>query len=323
MAGKKVLVALDVEERHKKTLESAYPEGEFIYCGSKGYEPFLSQANIIIGDIKPAMLRQAVNLEWLQTPNAGVDPFTSNIDMIPENLILTCATGSYGLAISEYMLGCVLSLMKHLDRYRINQTKHLWKDEGHVTSIQGSTTLVVGMGDIGSDFGRKMHLLGSTVYGIRRHQAPKPDWAEAVYTMDALDDLLGRADIVALCLPKTPSTIHLMDMAKFRKMKKTAILVNIGRGAAIMTDDLCTALNQHIIAGAAVDVTDPEPLPPDHPLWDAENIIITPHTSGQNHLPETFERIIRLSARNLALYKEGKPLESQVDLKAGYRIYRG
>ena len=319
MAGKTVLVVLPVEERHKKLLESSYPEGKFIYC-QKNYQEYLKEAQILIGNIPSREIQLGKKLEFIQTNNAGVEEYTVP-GVIPGNVKFCCASGCYGLAISEYMLGCVLSLIKHLNVYRINQLNHQWKDAGHVTSIYGSKTLVIGLGDIGSEFGHKMHLLGSKVTGIRRHTADKPDWLEAIYPLEKLDDIIGDFDIVALSIPNTKATAHLIDMNRLKKMKKSAILINVGRGNAIVTDDLCKALNEGIIAGAAVDVTDPEPLPPENPLWDAPNMIITPHTSGQYHLPETFERIVRLAAENLKAYTTGQPLKSLVDFKAGYRSF--
>ena len=319
MAGKTVLVVLPVEERHKKLLESSYPEGKFIYC-QENYQEYLKEAQILIGNIPPEEIKLGKKLEFIQTNNAGVEQYTVP-GVIPSNIKFCCASGCYGLAISEYMLACVLSLIKHLNVYRIYQQDHDWKDAGHVTSIYGSKTLVVGLGDIGSEFGQKMHLLGSSVTGIRRHTDSKPDWLEAIYPLDKLDDIIGDFDFVALSIPNTKATAHLMDLSRLKKMKKSAILINVGRGNAVVTADLNKALNEGIIAGAAVDVTDPEPLPADNPLWDAHNIIITPHTSGQYHLPETLERIIRLSAENLKAYTTGQPLKSLVDFKTGYRSF--
>ena len=319
MAGKTVLVVLPVEERHKKLLESSYPEGKFIYC-QKNYQEYLKEAQILIGNIPPEEIKLGKKLEFIQTNNAGVEQYTVP-GVIPSNIKFCCASGCYGLAISEYMLACVLSLIKHLNVYRIYQQDHDWKDAGHVTSIYGSKTLVVGLGDIGSEFGQKMHLLGSSVTGIRRHTDSKPDWLEAIYPLEKLDDIIGDFDFVALSIPNTKATAHLMDLSRLKKMKKSAILINVGRGNAVVTDDLYKALNEGIIAGAAVDVTDPEPLPADNSLWNAHNIIITPHTSGQYHLPETLERIIRLSAENLKAYTTGQPLKSLVDFNTGYRAF--
>lgn len=321
MDHKKILVVLPLNERQKKLLEKAFPAGEFIYK-DQNYDDLLPDAEIIIGSIPPEKIKLAEKLEWIQLNNAGVERYVPK-GIVREGIILTCASGTYGLAIAEYLTACLFSLFKKLNKYHSHQLKHEWHDEGDVFSVYGSRTLVVGTGDIGSEFGQRMHLLGSKVYGIRKHMGEKPDWAEEIHPMSDLDDQLKEADIVALTLPKTKETEHVINMERLKLMKKTAVLLNIGRGSAIVTDDLCEALNKRIIFGAAVDVTDPEPLPPDHPLWDAENIIITPHVAGDHHLPETFERIIRLSARNLEAFAKGKEMESVVDFEAGYRKYRG
>ena len=241
MAGKTVLVVLPVEERHKKLLESSYPEGKFIYC-QKNYQEYLKEAQILIGNIPPEEIKLGKKLEFIQTNNAGVEQYTVP-GVIPSNIKFCCASGCYGLAISEYMLACVLSLIKHLNVYRIYQQDHDWKDAGHVTSIYGSKTLVVGLGDIGSEFGQKMHLLGSSVTGIRRHTDSKPDWLEAIYPLDKLDDIIGDFDIVAPSIPNTKATAHLMDLNRLKEMKKSAILINVGRGNAVVTADLCKALH--------------------------------------------------------------------------------
>lgn len=317
MSGKKVLVVVPAEERHKKLLTEAYPEGEFIWC-SKDYDCYLPEAQIIIGNIPKDKIRLASRLEWIQTNNAGVDEYTAP-GIVPENVIFSCASGTYGLAISEYMLGCVLSLFKKLNRYRVNQISHTWRDEGHVFSVYGSRTLVIGFGDIGQEFGHRMHLLGSEVCGIRRTGGEKPDWVKEMYSLEDLENIIGEFDVVSLSLPNTPATRHIVDYKLLGRMKKNAVLVNVGRGNAIVTDDLARALNEGLIFGAALDVTDPEPLPKEHPLWDAANVIITPHTSGQYHLPETFERIIRLAAENLRAFTTGGKIKSVVDFKTGYR----
>ena len=138
--------------------------------------------------------------------------------------------------------------------------------------------------------------------------------------MDKFKDCLQDADIVATCLPGTKETYHLFDREAFLSMKEGAYFINIGRGGAVDTDALANALNSGHLKGAAVDVTEPEPLPKDHPLWKAKNLILTPHVSGGYHLPETLERIVSISAENLKLFMEGKPLNNIVDLATGYRI---
>ncbi len=315
----KILVVLPVEDRHKELLEENAPDAEFLYCEKASVtKAQVQEATIIIGNVPPKLLEGTRNLKWIQLNSAGTDGYTVP-GVLPEKAVLTNGTGAYGLALSEHMLGMLLSLMKKLYLYAEDQREHIWGDRGPVTSIYGSTTLVVGMGDIGSEFAKRMHALGSRVIGIRRNKTQKPEYLDGLYQMDALDEWLAKADIVAVALPGTKETYHLFHADTFRKMKRGAFFLNIGRGSAVDAAALAEALNTGRLAGAGVDVTEPEPLPEDHPLWDAKNVLITPHISGQYHLPETFERVVRIAAENLAAFRDGRELRNEVDFATGYR----
>jgi phosphoglycerate dehydrogenase-like enzyme len=164
-----------------------------------------------------------------------------------------------------------------------------------------------------------MKALGSYTIGIKRREGQKPDYLDELHTLDSLEELLPRADVVALSLPGTRETYRLFDSGKFSLMKEGSVILNVGRGTTICTEDLCDALEKGQIAGAGLDVTDPEPLPEDHRLWDAPGAVITPHVSGFFHLPETLRRIVRISIGNLERFKNGEPLQNMVDFKTGYR----
>lgn len=315
-----ILVTLPVQSTHKELLENAYPGAAFRYhTASELTREDAVWAEVCIGNLPPKYLPDAVNLKWLQLNSAGADAYLGNL---PSGTLLTNATGAYGLAISEHLLAMLLGIQKKLHLYRVNQIHHNWHDEGNVTSIEGARALVVGAGNIGGDFARKLHALGAEVYGIRRTAKVRDPWLTGLYHMDKLDELLPEMDIVALCLPGTPETKGLFDAERLAKMKRGAILLNVGRGTAIDSDALCDALMSGHLGGAGLDVTEPEPLPVNHPLWDAPNCIITPHVSGFYHLPETFERIVRIAADNLTRYREGRTLVNLVDERTGYRTLR-
>lgn len=319
----KILVVLPVEERHKELFQSKAPEAVFTYCDAdKVTRELVQEANVIIGNVPAEMIQGTENLKWLQLNSAGTDGYTTP-GVLPEGAFLTNATGAYGLALSEHMLAQLLCLIKKLHLYMEDQKAHVWGDRGNVVSIYGSTTLVVGMGDIGSEFAKRMHALGSHVIGIRRNKAEKPDYLDGLYQMDALDEWLPKADFVATMLPGTKATYHVFNAETFAKMKEGAFFLNIGRGSAVDSYALAEALNSGHLAGAGIDVAEPEPLPADHPLWDAKNIMITPHISGYYHLPETLERIIRIAAENLGAFEEGKELRNLVDFTTGYRKFKG
>jgi len=315
----KVLVVLPVESGHKKLLEEAGSGCELIYSNPQEVSvELLHSVDAIIGNVPPAKLAGTEKLKWLQLNSAGTDGYLQS-GVLPAGAVLTNATGAYGLAISEHMIASLLCLMKKLHLYQEDQSQQLWGDRGNVTSIEGAKVLVIGMGDIGGDFARKMHALGARVTGIRRTQSEKPDYLEAIYTLSKLPELIGEMDIVALSLPGTAETVGLFDADMLGRMKQGAFLVNVGRGTAVDSLALAEALNSGHLAGAAVDVTNPEPLPQGHPLWTAKNALITPHISGFYHLPETFERIVRIAAENLAHLQAGEPLRNTVDFQTGYR----
>lgn len=314
-----LLVTIPMDAQQRQTLSAIAPEAEVIYTAAEAVTPDqVSRAEIILGNLPIPLLQYAKRLKWLQLNYAGSDNYAAP-GVLPEGVILTNASGCYGLAISECMLAGILQLIKRLDQYQRNQAQHIWRNEGAVSSIEGSTTLVVGFGDIGSSFAQRMHALGSTVIGIRRNVTGKPDYVSALYQMDALDRLLPLADFVSLSLPNSPQTQKIMGAKQFAEMKDSAILINVGRGSAVDTDALVAALNGGEIGGAVIDVVDQEPLPAEHPLWDAPHLVLTPHVTGNYNLPETLRRIVNLSLRNLAAYLNGQPMESVVDFKTGYR----
>lgn len=314
-----ILVAMPVEDDHKELLKSKAEDANFSFIPAKDVtKEQVHEADIIIGNVAPELIKGTSKLRWLQLNSAGTDGYLS-AGVLPVGTILTNATGAYGLAISEHMIGSILCIMKKLHLYGADQPKHVWNDYGNVASIYGSKTLVVGFGDIGSEFAVRMHALGSQVTGIRRNKTEKPDYLEALYQMDAFYECLKTADIVATCLPGTKETYHIFDKKAFAQMKEGAFFLNVGRGSAVDSYALADALNSGHLAGASVDVTEPEPLPSDHPLWDARNLLITPHISGNYHLKETHERIVRIAADNLDRFMRGEKLRNVVDFATGYR----
>lgn len=316
---KKILIVLPIEQRHKKTLEKSIKNQEVIYCSqAEVTKEMAQQANVIIGNVNPIYLTDSKNLEWIQLNNAGTEGFITE-GVLPKGVMLTNATGAYGTAISEHMIGMLLELQKNLHVYRDNQKSGKWIDEGRVGTIEGSTTLVVGLGDIGGTFASKMKALGSYTIGIRRSDLVKPDYMDELYLMDKLDELLPRADIVALSLPGYTETFNIMSKDRLMKMKKGSILLNVGRGTAIDTEALWEVLENQHLQGAGLDVTNPEPLPKDHKLWTTKNVIITPHVSGKYNSYFNLEKIVEISADNLSRFMAREPLINEVDMVTGYR----
>ncbi|WP_346912389.1 D-2-hydroxyacid dehydrogenase [Clostridium sp.] len=314
-----IVVLMPMEERHISDLMAVAAGANFIFTSAKDIDKqTIEDAHIIIGNPPLDMVKGCKNLKWVQLDSAGADLYVKE-GVLPKGVKLTNATGAYGLAISEHMIGTLLSIYKKLYLYRDNQNTNLWKNEGEVKSIYGCTALIIGLGDIGGEFAKRIKALGGYTIGIRRSDTSKPEYLDELYLMDKIDELLPRADVVALSLPGTKETYKLFSKERIDEMKKDSVLLNVGRGTAIDTEALCDALESGKLLGAALDVTDPEPLPKDHRIWGIKNAIITPHISGNYNLKETHERIVKIAIHNLERFIKGEELRNVVNLSTGYR----
>ena len=319
---KSVLVTLPLEPQHKAFFESQVSDSKetfsFVFREADDVTAEdVSRADIIIGSVDAALLPAASQLEWLQLSWAGADNFVKS-GVLRGDTVLTNASGAYGPAVSEHMVAATFALVRRLHQYARNQQAHIWEPCGAITSVEGARVLALGLGDIGGRYARKMNALGAYVIGVRRTEREKPDWLDEQHTIDRLDELLPRVDIVGMVLPGGTATAHILDERRLRLMKPGAYLVNCGRGNAVDPEGLKRVLAEGRLGGAALDVTEPEPLPADDPLWDDERVIITPHISGQFLLRETFERVVRICGENLYRYAHGMPLSHVVDRKTGY-----
>lgn len=332
MNEKRALVTIPTGERHRNLLQQAAPGWEFRFRGTDTLvcapqealpgQPVTQEdvdwAQVILGNVPAAMLHGSPALEWLQTNSAGVEAYIQP-GVLAGDTLLTNATGAYGLAIAEHMLGMLLELFKKLELYRDAQKSGAWQSQGAVKAVYGSTVLVLGMGDIGGEFAARCKALGAKVIGVRRSPRPCPEYADEVHLLEDLDSLLPQADVVAITLPGTDATRGLMSRERLAKMKEGAVLLNVGRGFIVDTEALCDALERGHLSGAGVDVTDPEPLPPTHRLWNIPTAVVTSHISGFYHLRETHERIVGIFLENLRHFQAGEPLRNLVDFATGYR----
>ena len=319
MSEKKVLVLLPVTDVHKEKLESAAGGTVFTYCQPEQLtSDIVEAAQVIIGNLPVDFVGACTRLEWMQSNFAGLGKW-SDPGFLPDRVLLTNGSGAYGEAIGEYLTALLLSLMKKFPLYRDQQREKRWADLGPVSTIMGSHVLVVGLGDIGCAFARRIDALGGRVTGIRRSPGAPPQGVSEVYAMERLDALLPQADVVALCLPDTPLTRGLMTGERLRRMKKGAFFLNVGRGNVVDHVALAEALTSGHLAAAAMDVFDPEPLPAESPLWPIPTMMITPHVAGQFHLGDILEKVVAISCENLRRFMAGQTLLNLVDKEAGYR----
>lgn len=267
-----------------------------------------------LSDAVPEAWHAAGSLEWLHVAAAGVDPV-----MFPElrasDVTVTNSRGVFDGAITEYVLGQILSFAKDFPGSLRLQHAETWKHR-ESERISGRVALIVGTGPIGRAIARLLRAVGMEVRGSgRRARSNDPDFG-TVTTTEELPGQLAEADYVIAVAPLTEQTRHLFRRDTFAAMKPTARFVNVGRGELVDTDDLVLALTEGFIAGAALDVLETEPLPPGHPLWAMPNVSVTPHNSGD--FVGWRDALVTVFTDNFARWIDGTPLENVVDKTLGY-----
>ena len=290
--------------RAAKGREQIFAPGGVIEDGRRVPPELYRRAAVILGNPAAEELAACENLRLLQTRSAGIDQYQKP-GVLPAGATLLSASGAYGHSVSEHMFAMLLSLMKRLPAYRDRQRDRIWGDLGPVKTLAGARVLCVGTGDLGSSFARLCKALGAGTAGIRRDVGKSAAGIDEMYSIERLDALLAQADVVALTLPHSADTVRLMDRRRLLLMKQDAILLNGGRGPAVDCTALAEVLALGHLWGAGLDVTDPEPLPPGHPLWAQERVILTPHAAGGDHLADTADRIAAIALKNLTAFIQG------------------
>lgn len=273
---------------------------------------------LLTWSVTPEALARADRLRWVQSVSAGVDRFLTP-EFRARNIILTNTSGVHAINIAEHVLALMLAFARHLPQHLAGQRRHEWqhgaeRNDGPFFELHGQTVLIAGMGDLGSALAERARCLGMEVIGVRRRPAASSPFRE-VATADLLS-VLPEADHIVDTLPLTASTRGIFGDAAFDAMKAGAYFYNVGRGPTADTAALTRALQSGHLAGAGLDVVDPEPLPDSSPLWDMPNVIITSHTSGSS--PKMLTRILSLLTENIRRYIDDEPLLNVVDQVEGY-----
>jgi phosphoglycerate dehydrogenase-like enzyme len=309
----------------KERLQAAAAPVEIVLVGSLDeMVAKVADADAVIGgdDVtcNDRVLAAGKKLRWIAVFSAGVEGCLGKPALERPGLVVTNMRAVAGPVMAEHTIALMFALSRSLQVSVGRQaTGEGWNRNfagSQPQALTGKTMLVAGLGGIGTEVARRGHALGMKVIATRNSSRAGPDYVSYVGLSDELPTLVAQADVVVASLPLVPATTNLFDAKMFARMKKTAYFINVGRGGSVATDDLVAALNNGTIAGAGLDVTEPEPLPKDHPLWKAKNLIITPHMSAQSDLGQAArELILREQLRRFA---SGDKLLSVVDFKKGY-----
>lgn len=277
-------------------------------------------ADAVLGYCSPEILAAGERLQWIQLLSAGAERCVGVPTVRERDLLVTNAQRLYGPEIAEHVIAMLLAFSRGLYRYIPGQLEGRWNrgavPRDRMWELEGRTMFVVGLGGIGTEVARRAHALGMRVVATRRSSRSGPEFVDYVGLADEFSALAAEADVIVNAAPLTPETTGMFDAAFFSGMKPTAYFINIGRGRSVVTDDLVDALEAGELAGAGLDVTDPEPLPEGHPLWRLPNVIITPHVAGSS--VEATERLRILVRENIRRYVSGEPMLSVVDVERGY-----
>jgi phosphoglycerate dehydrogenase-like enzyme len=288
-----------------------------------GVEQHLREAEIIFTiSLRPEQFVAARRLRWIHAPSAAVHQFLFP-ELVNSNVVITNSSEVHGPVVAEHVIALVFALAKKIPQAVYWQQKRLWGQtalwsEGpRPREIAGATLGVVGMGSIGQNVAKKAAALGMRIIAVREHpEKGRPEGVDMVFAAAQLDQFLAESDFVVIAAPLTAATRGLLNSARFAKMKTGAYLINVGRGPQVDEAALVEALRDEKIAGAALDVFAQEPLPSDSPLWDLENLLITPHTAGLTE--KLWERHYELFSGNVSRYLAHEPLLSTVDKHKGY-----
>jgi phosphoglycerate dehydrogenase-like enzyme len=282
----------------------------------------IGEADVALGwAVHPANFERAKRLRWVHVTAAGVGPVLFPA-LVESDVVVTNGRGLHSEAMAEHAIGVMLGFARNLHLARDAQRERRWIQSDLLVhgppfrDFRGGTLAMIGLGHIGRAIATRARALGLRVIGVRRHPATPPDPAHEQWGSERLGEALALADWVVLATPLTASTRQLIGAAELGRMRPEAVLVNLGRGSLVDEAALVSALRERRIAGAALDVTEEEPLPAASPLWEMPNVILTPHISGL--APRHWERAMDQFTGNLRHYLAGEPLFNVVDKRAGY-----
>ena len=317
----RIVLCYPVEPHHLEQIAAIVPDAELVDAGQERIAEELFGADIYCGHAKVPVDWDGVvrhgRLQWIQSSAAGMDHCLVP-SVIESEIVVTSASGVLADQVGEHAIALITAWFRSLPVFF-----HAQKIKEFIRRPTGDlhhkTVGIVGLGGVGRRLAELLSVFKTRILATDMFPTDKPDYVEALWPADRLDDLLGECDVVVLSLPLNEMTRGLIDAAALAKMKPDALFVNVARGALVIHDHLVGALQRDQLAGAVLDVTDPEPLPPASPLWEMPNVIITPHVGGQS--ARRIDNMTRIFCRNLRRWTTGEPLINRLtDKRLGFPI---
>lgn len=309
-----VVAGLSPEE--VSALQEEFPQAEFASAGREELQTIAVDADALVGTCNRDAIRAAKKLRWVQIFSAGAE-YCVFPEMVNSDIALTNAKIVQGPEIADHAMALLLALTRNLNVALSEKASRSWdREKYNPIELRGKTALIIGLGGIGTQVAERAHGFGMRVLAVDPKDIPLRNSVERVEKPDRLLQLLPQADVLFMCAPHTARTERMMSTREFGAMKTGSFFINVSRGKTVDTEALVEALKEGRLAGAGLDVTDPEPLPAQHPLWAMPNVVITPHIAGQSDQIEG--RIKELMRENVERFLKGLPLRNLVDKSAGY-----
>ncbi len=316
---KKILVLDDSD--FARELQQTAAQAKIVPVSAASVMEQLPEADAFIGNITSAQVRAGKNLKWVGVMSAGVErvlfPADGSADLRQSNIVLTNNKIVQGPEIADHALAMLLMMSRNLNILYRNDAKQVWNPQSfHGIELNGKTAVVVGVGGIGTQISIRANAFGMKVTGVDPEDKPFLPFLQRMVKPDELDNVIPQADVVFISAPDTPKSHKMMGAREFALMKQNSYVIAVSRGGIYDMNGLVKALDEKRLAGAGVDVTYPEPLPKDHPLWRFDNVVITPHIAGRSDRDE--ERMTNTIKENVSRFVAGKPLINVVDKQKGY-----
>jgi D-2-hydroxyacid dehydrogenase (NADP+) len=308
----KILLRAGISPEHLEQLHAISPQ----VTASRDVD--LAEADAVLGSVSRDEVATAKKLRWVQCPSAGVEHCPLE-EYLVRDVILTNAQGCYAPEIAEHAFGLLFSLTRGIGSQAKQMQQGKWGYDAKPVELRGMTMGIIGLGGIGREVARRAKAMDLKVIAVDAEPMLPERFAmvDDVQLVDTgLKSLLQRSDVVVCCCPSTPKSRGMIGAEQFSQMKQGAYLLNVARGKLVKTDALLAALESGKIAGAGLDVTDPEPLPADHALWQQSNVVITSHIAGQSQF--SWQRVQRVFVENAQRFAQGLPMLNVVDKRKGY-----